>query len=297
MNESKFGGLGRYGLLMEPDEADTPVLNPDVRAIAHAFIREQGEDMREELDAVGVKARRTILLYGPPGTGKTTLAHHLCERIGLRMLLVSAHDLLESTMGTTERHISAMFQALRRVHREVVLFLDEIDGITPKRMGGSSGGYNQALASQLITLMRMIDRYPGIVIAATNRYEHIDPAFLRRLEMKIPIDVPNSEVRRLIILKYLAPMQMADPAIKELNSLLSGASPALIRQLIEGMKRDVIMARALGQDWGAASVFDRLRLGIQPPDSDEKIPLWDSDGAEKKLAALPWPPRWPGDGA
>ena len=42
-----------------------------------------------------------------------------------------------------------------------------------------------------------------MVIAATNRFEDIDEAVLRRFECKIPVGVPNSNCRKQLVEKYL----------------------------------------------------------------------------------------------
>jgi SpoVK/Ycf46/Vps4 family AAA+-type ATPase len=284
--------LKALGMLMEPTDAEPPILNPDVRATAYAWIHEQ--NAAEELRALNVEPRNTVLFYGPPGTGKTTLAHHLCARIGIQMLLVSAHDIHASLMGESEKTIARLFRQVGRVHDQVAIFLDEIDGIAPKRR--DMAGTDRAHTGNLITFMRMLDHFPGIVFAATNRYDAIDPALLRRIEMKVPLLFPDKECRRAIILRYLRPIVMTDKAIDELTAMLSDASPALIKQLMEGMKRDLVMAERLGLATDAPSVFARLRASIQPPESETLIPFWASNGIGRRIAALDWPPQFPDRG-
>lgn len=277
------------GLLLEPSDAEPPILNPDVRATAYAWIHEQ--NAAEELRAVRVEPRRSVLLYGPPGTGKTTLAHHLCARVGMQMLLVSPHDIESKYLGESEGKIAKLFRAVERVADQVAIFFDEIDGMCPKRRDSSSA--DRSYTSNLITFMRMLDFFPGIVFAATNRVDAIDTAFLRRIEMKVPVLVPDKDCRRAIIERYLSPMVMTAAAIDALTNLLAGASPALIRQLMEALKRDLVMAIKLDQPSDAAAVFGRLRASVQAPDSETPIPFWDASGVMKKLSDIQWPPTWP----
>jgi hypothetical protein len=281
--------LRNFGMLMEPNDASPPILNPDVRATAYAWIHEQ--NACDELRAVNVKPRNTVLFFGPPGTGKTTLAHHLCARVGLKMLLVSAHDIHASLMGESEKKIAALFSAVRQCHDQVAIFLDEIDGVAPTRR--DIAGTDRAHTGNLITFMRMLDHYPGIVFAATNRFDSIDPALLRRIEMKVPVLLPDWDCRAAIIARYLAPLVMSDRSLQGLTFVLDGSSPALIRQLMEGLKRDLVMARKLGLPCGAEDVFGRLRAGIQPPDNSARIPFWTGDNGHKAISALDWPPLFP----
>lgn len=287
--DAKLTRLRDFGMLMEPDDASPPILNPDVRATAFAWIHEQ--NAIDELRAVDVKPRNSVLFYGPPGTGKTTLAHHLCARVGLKMLLVSAHDIHGPYMGQSEKKIAALFRTTACVHEQVAIFLDEIDGVAPIRR--DMAGTDRTHTGNLITFMRMLDHYPGIVFAATNRFEAIDPALLRRIEMKVPVLAPDYDCRRAIIQRYAAPLTLGDAALEELTFLLDGAVPALIRQIMEGMKRDLVMAGRINLPADAPAVFARLRASIQPPDGGTHIPFWTGDNAIAAAAKFARPPALP----
>lgn len=41
------------------------------------------------------------------------------------------------------------------------------------------------------------------MIAATNRFEDIDEAVLRRFECKVPVGVPNRNSRKKLVIKFL----------------------------------------------------------------------------------------------
>ena len=100
--------------------------------------------------------------------------------------------------------IRQIFQKAREC-RPTIIFFDEIDAITAQRGGGQSG-IADPIVNQLLSEMDGIVSSGGVyVIAATNRRELIDPAFLRpgRFDYHLFIPLPDEKGRYEIFTIHL----------------------------------------------------------------------------------------------
>ena len=83
-----------------------------------------------------------------------------------------------------------------------ILFLDEIDSLTPRRSNdGSGSGVIERVIGQFLTEMDGIEDLKGvIVLAATNRIDLIDPALLRsgRFDLIFELPFPDQSTREKI---------------------------------------------------------------------------------------------------
>ena len=83
-----------------------------------------------------------------------------------------------------------------------IIFIDEIDALLKDRKFDMHEGF-ACVKSQLLAqwegLLTGSDSGQVIVMGATNRPDVIDPAFLRRLPLKIPLERPDERQRRLIL--------------------------------------------------------------------------------------------------
>lgn len=284
--------VSRFAEILRPDDVDEPILSPRVANAIHEWLVEIHN--AAELAAVKVQPRSLALLYGPPGTGKTTLAHHLSARLGLPLVAVQSERIAESVMAGTGRNIGELFDLLKPIERHCVLLLDEFDAIGQKRQPAS--GRNSAIThdnNQALTiLLRRIEAYRGVGLAATNTKEALDPALWRRFAMQISVDLPGENERFAILRKYAAPFDFEDASVDVLVDLTRGCSPSLLRQLMEGMKRTLVLAPRLQFDISnPARVFEHVISAIAPPPEMEQPPLWAStDRSLGELEGIQWPP-------
>lgn len=278
----------RFGVLFEPRDAEAPILGAVVRAAVHQWLQELNAE--EELREVGLEPRRTALLSGPPGCGKTTLAHHLSARLGVPMVLVNLSTLISKWVGQSANQIDALFAAAREQPHSMVLFLDEFDAVAAKRMSQESSAAHEKNAI-VIALLQAMDRHPGTMIAATNRGDDIDGAIWRRFGMHLTIGMPDDESRFAILTRYLAPFVLDEAALDLLSEFTGGATPALLRQLMEGIKRDLVLSPRFKRPDALKDVFERTIAAIRPH-ADLAVPrLWSHTPAcLRDLRDVPWPP-------
>ena len=81
---------------------------------------------------LGVNAPCGVLLHGPPGCGKTLLAHAIAGELGVPFFKLSATEVVAGTSGESERLIRSLFEQAQAA-APALLFIDEVDAITPKR--------------------------------------------------------------------------------------------------------------------------------------------------------------------
>lgn len=155
----------------------------------------------ELFERLGVEPPKGVLLYGPPGTGKTLLAKAVANETDSHFIHVSGPEVMSKFYGESEQKIRAYFDEAREKSPSII-FLDEIDSITPKRDDKGAGEVERRIVSQMLALMDGLEsRGEIIVIGATNRANAIDPALRRpgRFDREIEIGVPDQNGRLIIL--------------------------------------------------------------------------------------------------
>jgi transitional endoplasmic reticulum ATPase len=178
----------------------------------------------EIFSKLGIKPPKGILLYGPPGCGKTMLARAVATESEANFISIKGPEVFSKWVGESEKAIREVFRKARMAAPAVV-FLDEMDSLTPRRgMGMSDSGVSERVISQLLTEMDgLVTLQDIVVIAATNRPDMVDSAVLRpgRFDRLIYVPEPDEKSRLQIFKIYTKEMPLTKDV--DLNQLASGS--------------------------------------------------------------------------
>lgn len=136
------------------------------------------------------RPRMNLLLFGPPGSGKTEFVKYLGERVRRRVLVKKASDLLDCYVGGTEMLIRGAFREAEAAN--AILFFDEIDSLLQDR---ASAGQHWEV-TQVNELLQQMEAFDGMMVAATNLVESLDPAVMRRFTYKLQFDYLDDAGKR-----------------------------------------------------------------------------------------------------
>jgi ribosome biogenesis ATPase len=156
--------------------------------------------------------------------------------------------------GESEKALREHFDEAKKI-APCLIFIDEIDAITPKRESAQRE-MEKRIVAQLLTCMDEIalektDGKPVIVLAATNRPDSLDAALRRggRFDKEINMTVPSEPARERILRALTRKLRLADdldfkllakrtPGFvgADLNDLVSTAGAAAIKRYLEILK-------------------------------------------------------------
>jgi cell division protease FtsH len=176
-----------------------------------AGLDEAKAEMREVVDflrdpkrfaRLGARVPKGILLYGPPGTGKTLLAKAVAHESRASFYSQSASAFVEMFAGLGAARIRKLFEQARNAAPAIV-FIDELDAVGTRRMGGGLHREHDQTLNQLLVELDGFASGGGqvIVMGASNRLQDLDPALLRpgRFDRQILVSPPDLAGREEIL--------------------------------------------------------------------------------------------------
>ena len=232
---------------------------------------------RAELQRVGGRILRGILMLGPPGCGKTYLAKAIATEVGLPFISMSGSEFVEMFVGVGAGRIRSLFKKARELAElkgGCIIFIDEIDAVGAQRAADSGFGgqteTNTTLNQLLVEMDGLKEKDLNIImIGATNMPENfMDAALLRpgRFDRKIYVDMPNLEDRKNLLAYYLQKVKYdeRDVKIDRLARVTVEYSPAQIASLVK--EAALIAVRNKRLQIGMKDIDDareRIALGIK----------------------------------
>ena len=201
----------------------------------------------------GLKARpkARLCFSGPPGSGKTAFAQHLAGQVNKPLLQKTASDLLNCYLGETEKNLAAMFREAE--DEDAVLLLDEADSFLQDR----TSAHRSWEVTQVNELLKQMEQFEGLFICATNLMDRLDPAVLRRFDLKIQFGYLRTDQAETLFSRVLADLQgyyrprrsteSVQVRLSKLSTLTPGDFATVVRQ-----------ARALGVCYDAEQLLGAL---------------------------------------
>ena len=185
-----------------------------------------------------------MLFYGPPGTGKTFITRKLAEELGCGFISKNMGEFGSSYLHQTTKNIKDFFTWAKKAaeNEPIILFLDEIDSLVSARTTNVDANKAEEV-SQFLQEFNGLESAPNlIVIAATNRPDHLDSAILRsgRLDKKIYLGPPDEIARKALFKMYIERAGRPSTGLDydELAKLSDGYVSADIEAICDEVARD-----------------------------------------------------------
>ncbi len=180
-------------------------------------------------EKLGARVPKGVLMHGPPGTGKTLLAKAVAGESGANFYFQSASAFVEMWSGLGAARIRKLF-ATARENQPAIIFIDELDAVGSKRVGGGNNREHDQTLNQLLVELDGFDEHDRlVVVAASNRLEDLDPALLRpgRFDRHVLISPPDLTSREEILAVHTRNKPLApDVRLKELSRQTAGLTGA-----------------------------------------------------------------------
>lgn len=138
-----------------------------------------------------------ILLFGPPGCGKTFIVKKLSEELGYNFIELNPSSVSTPYVHGAVGNIGKVFE-MARLQSPSIIFIDEIEGLVPKREElSSSADIKKEEINEFLLQLNNAGQNRILVVGATNRPHMIDTAILRsgRMDKRIYVGPPDYDAR------------------------------------------------------------------------------------------------------
>ena len=214
-------------------------------------------DLAALAQGIAVTRNARLCLYGPPGTGKTAFGRWLAEQLDRPLLVRRASDLLSMYVGQAEKNIA---RAFREAEDEgALLLIDEVDSFLQDRRGAQRSWE----VTQVNEMLTQMEGFAGVFIASTNLMGGLDPAALRRFDLKVRLDYLRQDQAWALLLRHCAQLGLPTPGAPEQARL------ARLRQLTPGDFAAVLRQQRFRPLTRAQALVDALEAecALKPGDS------------------------------
>jgi hypothetical protein len=200
-----------------PSSVSAPVLDASVRRSIDLIIAEHASPAR--LHEFGLTPSRAVLFTGPPGVGKTLTAGYIASELQLPLITLNLASIMSSLMGQTGKNLQDVLH--RAASEPCILFLDEFDALAKSRVDTSDVGEVKRLVN---VVLQQLDQWPpgGLLIAATNHPQLLDPAVHRRFDTTLEFVLPGFDERVAFLSQStIAALRDSDEAVLRVVALIS----------------------------------------------------------------------------
>lgn len=225
-------------------ERERPLLSSDIEETLNQLIQERRQT--ERLAALGLLPTRSAIFVGQPGVGKTVTARWLAAQLNVPLYVLDLTAVMSSLLGRSGSNLRTALDFAKR--SPCVLLLDEIDAIAKRRSDDSDIGELKRLVT---VILQEVDEWPatGLLLAATNHPELIDPALWRRFDLVIEFKSPDMAAVKEAVKRFLGPdYALFGRWIDILTFAFSGESFSDIERDIQRFRRAVALGIASDAD-------------------------------------------------
>jgi transitional endoplasmic reticulum ATPase len=171
-----------------------------MKELKNLLITEVIEPLRnpEKFKRFKISIPNGILLFGPPGCGKTFIVKKLSEELGYSFVELNPSSVATPYIHGAVGNIGKVFE-MAKLQSPTIIFIDEIEGLLPKREDlSSSADTKKEEINEFLLQLNNSSENNILVVGATNRPEMIDSAILRsgRMDKRIYVSPPDFESRK-----------------------------------------------------------------------------------------------------
>lgn len=244
-----------------------PILSERVRRGLEQLVNERQQS--ESLAQRGLVPSRSAMFVGPPGTGKTVTARWLAQQLGVPLLVLDLTAVMSSLLGRSGANLRTALDYAKST--PCVLLLDEIDAIAKRRSDDSDIGELKRLVT---VILQEVDEWPasGLLLAATNHPELIDPALWRRFDLVVEFDLPSPGEVEQAVQRFLGrDSKQLDKWVAILALLYRGESYSDIERDMNRLRRSLAIGNSSAEEMmqlmtqdraGQMAHSDRIELAV-----------------------------------
>lgn len=217
-----------------------PIWTSYLRSQLEQIIKER--EREKDLLQADLAPTRSLLFTGPPGVGKTLAARWLSKKLKTPLVVLDLSAVISSFLGRTGNNLRQVLDYAKSV--SCILLLDEFDAIAKRRDDTGEIGELKRLVT---VLLQEIDDWPstGILIAATNHPELLDPAIWRRFDLALEFPLPTEQQVREAVTNYLGIVinqnKKANALVEAVALVMQGTSFSDIERDLTHIKRQAIV--------------------------------------------------------
>jgi SpoVK/Ycf46/Vps4 family AAA+-type ATPase len=218
-----------------------PLWDGDVRRLLDQIVAERAKE--GDLHQAGLLPTRSVLFTGLPGVGKTMAARWLARELGRPLLTLDLAAVMSSFLGRTGNNVRQVLDYAKGVH--CVLLLDELDAVAKRRDDTTEVGELKRLVT---VLLQEIDDWPssGLLVAATNHPDLLDPAVWRRFDLLVTFPMPDDDQVRRLVTSLLGQIDIKPEMLEAAVVAFRGLSFSDIeRDLLRARRESVVQGETI----------------------------------------------------